>query len=337
MFSLKYFLNEIKNILVIRLWTIGESILTLPMIHALRKKFPKAKINVLVTKRSKDVFVGNKDINKIILVGLRNLKLFRTFDVVIDTEPYLRLSALLSFYLGERRIGFSHGIRSLLYTDKIKFNDKQHAVLTFLDLSKVVGAWYKPDKLIKLWVSERDKKIVKNYLKKIGIKKTDFLIGICPGAAESARQRMWSAERFAELADKLIEESKAKIIFIEKNKNLIRKIQSLMKYKSFDSDGLNIKQITYLIENCKLFISNDTGPMHIAAAQGVRTIGLFGPNTPIRYGPYGKENRALYHKIGCSPCINPHKGAFPKCFNKEFQKCLKLINIEEVLSCLKND
>ncbi|GAG18242.1 unnamed protein product, partial [marine sediment metagenome] len=260
-------------ILVVRLWTIGEGILTLPMIHTLRKKFPNTRISVLVTKRSKDIFIGNKDIDEIINFNLGNLGLFRKFDLVVDTEPYFKLSALLSFYLGKKRIGFSHGVRSLLYTDKVKFNDKQHAVLTFLDLSKVVGAWYKPDKLIKLWVSDNDKRMVEDYLKKLGIKKRDFLVGITPGAAESAKHRMWPTERFAELADKLIERYKTKIIFIGKDKNLVKKIQKLMKYPSFDSGSLSLKQVIYLIEKCRLFISNDTGPMHIGAAQGVKTIG----------------------------------------------------------------
>ncbi len=325
----------IKNILVVRLWTIGESILTLPMIHALRKRFPKAKISVLVTKRSREIFTGNKDIDKIIHFGLKNLGLFKKFDLAIDTEPYFKLSALLAFYLAKKRIGFSHGIRSLLYSGKVKFNDKQHAVLTFLDLSKMVGAWYKPDKLIKLAVSEKDKGAVEAYLKNSGIKKGDFLVGICPGAAESAKHRMWPAERFSQLADKLIKRYKAKIIFVEKDKKIIRKIQNLMKYGSFDSEGLSLKQVIYLIENCKFFISNDTGPMHIAASQGVKTIGLFGPNLPLRYGPFGKGNKALYHKVWCSPCVNTHEGSFPECFNKEFQKCLKLITVDEVLRAVR--
>ncbi len=334
-FSWKLRQTEVKNILVIRLWTIGESILTLPTIHALRKKFPKAKISVLVTKRSKSIFVGNRDVDEIIDLGTSNMRLFRKFDLAIDTEPYFRMSSLLAFYLAKKRIGFSHGLRSLMYTDKVRFNDKQHAVLTFLDLSKVVGAYYVPNKLIKLHVSDKNKKTAADYLKKAGIRKNDFLVGICPGAAESAKYRMWPLARFAQLADELVEKHKAKIVFVEKNKDVIRKVQDLMKQNSFDSNGFNVKQAIALIERCSLFISNDTGLMHIAAAQGVKTIGLFGPNTPIRYGPYSQDNATLYHKTWCSPCVNTHKGSFPACFNEEFQKCMKLITVEEVLKAVK--
>ena len=79
-----------------------------------------------------------------------------------------------------------------------------------------------------------------------------------------------------------------------------------------------------------LFISNDTGPMHIAAAQGTPTIGLFGPNLPTRFAPFGPDNIALYEKTPCSPCINVHKGSFPDCFNPEKGLCMKQIRVEQV-------
>ena len=82
-----------------------------------------------------------------------------------------------------------------------------------------------------------------------------------------------------------------------------------------------------------MLISNDTGPMHIAAAQGVKTIGLFGPNLPIRWGPFGKWNIAVYKKGVCSysPCINVHKGEVPECRFGEDNKCMKAIKVEDVL------
>ncbi|MBI2653126.1 glycosyltransferase family 9 protein, partial [Candidatus Woesearchaeota archaeon] len=85
------------------------------------------------------------------------------------------------------------------------------------------------------------------------------------------------------------------------------------------------------------FIGNDAGPMHIAAAQGVKTIGLFGPNLPIRFGPYGKGNTSLYKGYNCefSPCINVHKGQVPDCLyprnSNDYQKCMKNISVNDVL------
>ena len=86
-----------------------------------------------------------------------------------------------------------------------------------------------------------------------------------------------------------------------------------------------------------MFIGNDAGPMHIAAAQGVKTIGLFGPNLPVRFGPYGKKNESIYRGHNCqySPCINVHKGKVPDCLypknSRDYQKCMKNIKVREVL------
>ncbi len=344
--KLFFFIKHKKSnkILVIRLWAVGEAILTLPMIHVLRKKFPKAEITVLCRERVKDVFYGNKDIDDLLIFEPGNflalLKNIRHFDVSFDTEPFFRLSALLSLFFSARRIGFSGSIRSLLYTDKVKFNDRQHEVLTFLDLSKELGAYYKPKELIPLNYSEDDRKIVEKVLKENKISKNDFVIGITPGAAESARFRMWAKERFAELADILVEKYNAKIVFVgaKSDESVIKGVQGLMKKHSISIAGkTNLRQTFYLVKKCRIFISNDTGPMHIAAAQGVKTIGLFGPNLPDRFAPYGPKNISVYKKVECSPCINVHLGQVPKECKRKKNKylCMNLIQVKDVLEAVE--
>ena len=341
-FSLRYKEREIKKILVIQLWGIGETILTLPTISALHKRFPKGQISILATKRNKDIyreiryikniFLLNFNIFSIILFIIKN---FKQFDLVIDMEEYLNISALISFFTGKRRIGFSHGTRSLLYTDKIEYNDKQHVVHTFLDLVRLLGVEYSDKVLVKLPVSPKDKKIVKEFLKKNKISSKHLIIGIAPGTGESATSRVWPKDNYAKLADILIKRYKAKIIFIgSKNESrLIKEIQDLMENKSINAAGIfNLKQSIYLIENCDLFISNDSGPMHIAAAQRVKTIGLFGPNHPKRFAPYGPNTISLYKGSICkhSPCINVHKGQIPECKLKD-NICMKAIGVKDVL------
>ena len=135
---------------------------------------------------------------------------------------------------------------------------------------------------------------------------------------------------------------KNKIIFIGNDEekelidNLIKKINN--KNKVINAVGLfDLKTVFYLIEKCNLFIGNDAGPMHIAAAQGVKTIGLFGPNLPVRFGPYGKGNIGIYKGYNCkfSPCINVHKGQVPDCLfpknSEDYQKCMKNIKVSDVI------
>ena len=337
--------KEIKNILIIQLWGIGETILTLPAIKELRKKFPKANISILATKRNADIYSNLNLFNKLIIISLNPfsikwflLKNLRKYDLVIDMEEYLNISAIMSFFIGKNRIGYSHGIRSLLYTDKIRYNDKQHISQTFMDL---IDQNIKVKSLIELAYSKNDEKIINEFITKNKIKKNDFVAGLVPGAAESSKSRMWPKENFAELADNLIEKKNAKIIFIgaDYEKDLMDSVINRIKNKSnvINTAGLfTLKQTFCLIKKLRLLVANDTGPMHIGAAQGTKTIGLFGPNLPIRFGPLNKKSKSIYKPI-CkfSPCINVHKGKVPECFydetSRDYQKCMKEIKVKDVL------
>ena len=341
--------KEPKKILIVQLWGVGETILTLPAIEALRKKFPDASIDVLATSRNRDVYFNNKNISRITELKLNPLSILgfifrnlKKYDLAIDMEEYLNVSAIISFFAGSRRIGYSHGSRAKLYTDKVKYNDKQHAVQTFLDLIRLLGNDFDSDALPKLQYSKSDSNFVGKFLKNNGIKKGDFLVCVAPGAAESAKSRMWPSDRYAEVCDEIIAKYNGKIIFVGalNEFDLIESLQGKMenKEKSINSAGkITLNQLFYLISKSKLFIGNDAGPMHVAAAQGIKTLGLFGPNLPLRFGPYGKGNIGLYKGYNCefSPCINVHKGQVPDCLyprnSNDYQKCMKNISVDDVL------
>ena len=333
-----------KNILLIQLWGIGETILALPTIEALRQKFKTDNIDILVTDRNKEIFYNNKNINNIKVLGLNPfsiksfiLKNWRKYDLVIDMEEYLNISALLAFYLGKYRIGYSHGIRSSLYSETVNYNDGQHVVYTFLELLKPLGIKKTIDKLPKLNYSNIDRNNIDRLLKNYKISKKNLLVGFGVVAAESAKSRMWPKERFAELATHLIKKYNAKIILIgnKEEKKYIDSLQSLIinKNNTYNFEGLvNVKEMFYLISLCKLFIGNDSGPMHVAAAQDVRTIGLFGCNLPVRFAPFGKNNRSLYKKNNQNACINVHKGQVGECKHGMENACVKKIQVQDVMN-----
>lgn len=316
---------KIKKILIIRLWALGDSVITLVMLKALEKAFPKAEIYVLAQDRNRVVYENNPRIKKIYSLGQMR---FHDFDLVFDCEPYLNISAIIARYVGKKVVGFNHGFRAKLYDKKIAFNKKQHMVENYLDMIRVLGFKHDTDKLEKLMIKKNDMKLVENVLKKNKIKK---IAGLTVGAAESATSsRMWPLDRFAKIGDHL-SESGYTVFFVGSpgESAIIEKCQSLMKSKSFASyKFFNISQVIGLIEKCSIFISNDTGPMHIAAAQGVPTIGLFGANTPTLWGPYGKGNISIYHKEKCSPCIDNSRGLMPDC--PYDNKCIKAISVDEV-------
>ncbi len=311
---------EPKRILVVKLWAMGESIITLPMIRAIKKKYPKSSITVLCRKRVKDVYLGNRDVSVLVkepFAWLSLVTFLRKYDVVVDCEPYLNISALLAWWLGRRRLGFSHGVRSLLYTDRVKYNDEQHIALTYLDLAGPLGIDKSPpERLVPVAVSRADERKIDNLFKESGINKSDLLVCIAPGAAESSRSRIWSAKRFAKLADLLVKEYLAKIIIVgtKGDKAYADDIMGNMHYAYVNAIGAtSVKELADLLKRCSLVIGNDSGPMHLSAAMGAPTIGLFCPNTPVRWAPYGPGNEFVYKPMFPKPCINTHKGQLPDC------------------------
>lgn len=324
---------EVKSIAFVKLWAIGDSVTSLPLIKATKEKYPKSKITVIAHKRNFTVYEHQSFIDKIILFEEKSLfKFLRKFDLVFDLEPYLNSSALLSWWIGKFRIGFSNQARSFLYNKTSLFSNSKHMVEIYMDLGRQIGIEKTISKLERLKVNKKAKEQADIFLRKNGVKKSDKLAGICIGAAESVRERMWPKERFADLADYLTNKNYI-VIFTGSpaESELIEEVRSLMNTKSINSAGkISLTESFDLIEKCNMFISNDTGPMHVAAAQGCKTIGLFGPNTPVRWSPFGKGNVSIYHEISCSPCIINEKGIMPTCINEEFQKCMKLISVEEV-------
>lgn len=338
-----------KKILIIKLWAIGDSVISLPLIKVIRKRFPDCQIDLLGSNRTLAVFKGNSDLNNLLLINspLKLILLLRKYDIAIDLEPYLNLSALLSFYSASQRYGFSAQHRSKLYTSVVDFRHDQHMLNNYLDFSKLINYSLTDEdkKLVKINYDFYSKSTVLNFLKSEEIKDKDLLIGICAGSGESAKTRLWDKNNFAELTDALIKKYDAKIIFVggkneeDLTEQIIELIQNKEKNRNKVINAVNkfsLKESCALIENCKIFISNDTGPMHIAAAHGVRTIGLFGPNTPVLWKPYGDDNFAIYKNLECSPCIKNDKGVFPDCLRKEDKYlCMRLISVNDVLALVQ--
>jgi ADP-heptose:LPS heptosyltransferase len=146
---------------------------------------------------------------------------------------------------------------------------------------------------------------------------------------------MWPSERFAELADKLIEDGK-KVIFIDSkaNEQVVSDIISMMKYKD---DAINfagkfsVKQATEVINNCDTIVATDSGMAHISAAQGVKTIVLFGCNSYKLWGPYGKGNISIAkYKKGCPYIDNINRKLIPDKLTKEQLSCMDAITVKDV-------
>lgn len=330
-----------KRIIFIKLWAVGDSIVMMPLVKAVREKYQDAEIELICRKRNKEVFECFKEIDHIHLFepGFRNLinsiSLLRRYDLSIDGEPYLRLSAILSFWFSGKRIGWAGHVRSLVYNLPVPFERTRHMAQNYLAMGEPIGADYAEKTLVKPQVRKIDQEHAHFALESRGVKPRDVVIGACPCVAESSKSRQWMPERFAETLDILAKKHKAKIVFFGARGDVeaVNEVRSMMKGPSISIAGqMTLPQTFAALSRCNLMISVDTGPMHAAAAMGTPTIGLFGPNIPTLWAPYGPGNTAIYHPLDCSPCIINEKGIMPQCKRKdELHKCMKMITVEEVV------
>lgn len=336
----------LEKILVIKLIAIGDAVVALPTLRAIKKSFPKSHLAILITPRVKEVVEGCPYVDEIIYYdilgedkGIKGLlKIIgqlreRKFDLVIELDLYYRITSLISYFSGiKNRVGFDlpgQGKR-WLYTLPVHYLVNSHEVEAFLGSAEKIGADISAKELVEIWVGEEDKEYVTNFLAEVGVSEEDLLVGIHPGTGPSAASRRWSAEKFGKLADWIIQKYGAKVIFtgVPSELELINESIKFMTTKPIVAAGrTNLKQFAEITRRCKLFIVADTGPLHVAAAMKTRVIGIYGPNTPEKWGPYGKGHITIYKTLECSPCTKVYLGQISKCKNPI---CMKEISVTDV-------
>jgi len=337
-------LQEFRRILIIRLSGIGDVVHTLPLLGALRKRYPYAYITWLVQKKAEELLVGHPYLDEVItfdrdrwisrllplIKKLRN----RRFDLVVDSHGQFR-SGLFAYITGAKtRLGFNakngKEFNSLFINFKAPpFPGDWHAVERYLALASLLGAEIETKEFL-IQIGEPEKEYVERFLEEEGIKKGEFLIALNPGS--SWKSKIWPSKNYAHLADILIKKFKAKVMFLwgPGEENLIKSISSLMEEKPLIAPRTGLKELASLISRCTLFIGSDSAPLHIASSFSIPSIGLYGPTDPQRNGPYGSGNVAIKKDLSLLSCRR--KGC-RKCKSRD---CMELITVKEVVEQVEN-
>lgn len=342
--------TKVKRILIIKMSGLGDTVLMLPGLKRLRKKFPNAKIFILTSPFSQGVVNEQGFIDGSINydgLGLHKglggffaiiseIKEY-DFDLSIDYEQNHKLTTLMSCLAGiKKRIGFYNDKNrpGILLTDKVLIKANRHMIENFDALLNPLGIMEKSLTLEPIDCLEHEKSFIARWKKEKNVEGAGLFIGIHVGSSEKAASRRWTKEGFASIADKLKEEFNATIVFTGSlhDRPLIDDVVKLMKTTPLIATELTIKQFVALLGSLDLFISNDTGPMHMGAAMNVPTIGLFGPQTPVCYGPLGSKHTSIYKGVSCSPCVKIHREQIPNCKNL---KCMKAISVSDVWAVVK--
>lgn len=335
--------QDFKRILIVRTDRIGDVLLSTPVIKALRDKYPQAYIAMMVSPYARDIVEGNPYLDKVIIYDkdgthkswFNSLKFSRglkrkKFDLALILHPVNR-AHLVTFLAGiPRRVGYDRKLGFLL-TDRIKHTKQRgekHEVEYNLDLLRYLNI--EPlDKNLYMPVKPESEKWVEELFKREDIDETDKLLAIHPAA--SCPSKVWPAERFAQATDNLAQSYGFKVFIIAGPKDLrvAEEVAEQMRSSVINLAGrTSVAQLASLLKRCALFVSNDSGPVHIASSLGIPVISIFGRNqaglSPRRWGPLGLKDRVLHKETGCIECLAHN-------CKKQFA-CLKAITVEDVVS-----
>lgn len=345
--------GTIKNILLIKTWGLGNIVLMLPSLKAIKKSFPHSRVTFLTLKANRGIVEKNSLIDSYYLLDLESaLKFIKSTlraivylkrerpDVIIDFDQFSRFSALVSLLIGAQcRIGFNTPMqgKGWAFNIPVRYNNNQHTVCVFADLVKRLGIKDIDLRPVEITVSPDDKEAVDRFFVENSIGSGDLLVGMHLGTGDNFPQRRWPTENFIELSRRLIKNYKVQIILTGNNseeEELNRCFCANVTDSVLNTWGkFNVRQAAYLIQKCRFFISADTAPLHIGSAMGVPIVAIFGPNTPLLYGPRGKNDLILYHNIHCSPCLTNFNSKTSRCRNP---KCITEITVDEVEQGIKN-
>ena len=332
-----------KRILIVRLDRIGDVLLSTPVIKAAREAYPDSYIAFMARKYAKEVLEGNPYLNEVIVYDktgsekglLRNLSFIcqlrrKKFDIALILHPTKRTHLVISLAGIPEKVGYNRKWGFLLNTriPHTKHYGLKHEIDYALDILRYTGLDPK-DRTLYMPVNSRSEERIDEFFKENGITKNVPCVTVNPGA--SCVSKRWSAGKFADAAKRLMERYGAKIIIVSgaADKKLGDKVASLLGGNCLNLSGkTSVADVASVLRRSKLFISNDSGPVHIACAVKTPVIAIFGRSdrglSPKRWGPTGERDIVLHKDVGCDVCLahNCKKGF----------KCLEAVTVEDVLA-----
>lgn len=319
-----------KSILIIRPGGIGDAVLLVPVIRFLKERFPDAAIDILAERRNAAVFDLTADIRRVMrydvpsefVAALRN-----SYDVVIDTEQWHRLSAVVARLIrASIRIGFDTNERRRMFNYPVSYAHNEYEVASFLRLLEPLGIACGTMAVPWLTVPQEAAEKVGELLTPLG--KSRFVV-IFPGASIS--ERRWGWERFRMVAERLAEEQVPVVVVggaadAADGESIVRGIPGLNL-----AGSTTLAETAAVIARADVLLSGDSGILHVGVGLDIPTVSLFGSGIAAKWAPRGERHVVINKRLTCSPCTR--FGYTAECpYNA---RCMKEITPDELIYSLR--
>ena len=345
----------VRNLLVIKFWGMGSIVLATPALRALKRAYPAARITFLTFEQNEPICRMITAIDRVhpfrasgpLVFAASFVRLLRVlwrerFDVVLDFEFFANFTAIITALSRARvRVGFHtpKWWRARFYSIGVPF-DRGHITENFLQAVEALGATADDGGLDELVVSDPTAATtLERVLAERDVRPDEPLICINVNASALDYKRRWPLPYYRGLIERLLAHGEHCRVVLTGAREDAPYVAALMAVLPASPNVvnlcgvLNLAQLVRLLQRARLFIGNDSGPLHLAAAAGVPTVSFFGPESPAMYGPRGSAHTVLYRGIACSPCLNVHNSKDNSACRNNV--CLQSISVDDAWEAVR--
>jgi heptosyltransferase-2 len=340
------------NILVLKPSGLGDVLMTTPLLGTLRAAYPDARIDYAVGYSARRGVITNPDIDEVLTLfdvdTSRLRRLFRAiraaarlrwrrYDLAFVPDRR-RITAVVAYLAGvPRRFGIAGGGRAIFLTNAVADEPDGHDVDLYLALAEAAGLRGHITHDMKYLPTQDALVEAIQLLKSRGFDELPFRVAIFPGLGDGPDRafdhRRWPSERYAILANQVIERHGGGVILLgdASERELNFGISNDISFPVLDLTGrLDLDGMAAVMQLCDAVISNDNAPMHLAVSVGTPTVGIFGPTAARNSGPYGSQHRAVQAHIYCGPCARIG-GPMADCG----AACIKRITVKDLVTVVE--
>lgn len=345
-------IENARNILIRGTNWVGDSVIAVPAMREIRRLFPEAKISLLVRPWVRDIYAAAEFVDEVLeydklgahrgWAGFRRLVSDlrrRRFDLAVLLQNAFEAAWIARCAGIPQRVGYARDGRGWLLTHACRVDPALrdlHQAYYYLGI--LVGAGLLADRpwehrnrplQVGLRVRESDRLSAERILRSAGVQSGDVVIGLNPGAYYGEAKR-WFADRYARTADVLAEQYRARVLIFGSagDRRVADEVAAKMSQPSVVLAGrTTLGELMGLIRECSLLITNDSGPMHLAAALDVPQVAVFGSTSDVATGPLSPLATVVKQRVDCSPC-------FLRQCPTDF-RCMKRVTVEQVVEAAR--